>query len=36
MNPLGFYDDELVRTADAWRIARRTFTGVHISVLAAG
>jgi hypothetical protein len=33
LNPLGFYDDELVRTADGWRIAKRTFTGVHFRVL---
>jgi 3-phenylpropionate/cinnamic acid dioxygenase small subunit len=25
----GFYDDELVRTDDGWRIARRRFTMVH-------
>jgi 3-phenylpropionate/cinnamic acid dioxygenase small subunit len=25
----GYYDDELVHTADGWRIARRTFTMVH-------
>ncbi len=32
-NPLGFYDDELVRTGDGWRIARRTFTMVHFRTL---
>jgi hypothetical protein len=28
---LGLYDDELVRTADGWRFARRVFTvrGIH-------
>jgi 3-phenylpropionate/cinnamic acid dioxygenase small subunit len=25
---VGFYDDELARTADGWKIARRTFTMV--------
>lgn len=28
LNPIGFYDDELVRTPDGWRIARRRFTPV--------
>ncbi|HEX4126800.1 MAG TPA: nuclear transport factor 2 family protein [Acidimicrobiales bacterium] len=28
-NPVGFYDDDLVRTGGGWRIARRTFTMVH-------
>jgi 3-phenylpropionate/cinnamic acid dioxygenase small subunit len=32
-NPIGFYDDELVRTDDGWRIARRTFTLVHFRTL---
>ena len=27
-NPIGFYDDQLVRTDDGWRIAHRTFTMV--------
>jgi 3-phenylpropionate/cinnamic acid dioxygenase small subunit len=27
-NPIGFYDDGLVHTADGWRIAHRTFTMV--------
>ncbi|MFV8161526.1 nuclear transport factor 2 family protein [Mycobacterium sp. 134] len=30
VNAVGFYDDELVRTADGWRIARRVFTAVRI------
>ena len=25
----GFYDDDLVRTDDGWRIARRRYTMVH-------
>lgn len=33
VNGSGFYDDEIVRTSDGWRIARRTFTKVR---LAAG
>jgi 3-phenylpropionate/cinnamic acid dioxygenase small subunit len=31
VNALGFYDDEVVRTADGWRIARRRFTQVRIT-----
>ncbi|OBB19133.1 polyketide cyclase [Mycolicibacterium setense] len=30
VNAVGFYDDELVRTADGWRIARRRFTPVRV------
>ena len=33
LNPVGFYDDELLRTPDGWRIARRRFTSVHFGVL---
>jgi 3-phenylpropionate/cinnamic acid dioxygenase small subunit len=33
LNPLGFYDDELVHDAAGWRIARRTFTMVHFRTL---
>jgi 3-phenylpropionate/cinnamic acid dioxygenase small subunit len=29
---VGIYDDELVRTADGWRIARRRFTSVLLQV----
>jgi len=29
----GFYDDELVRTADGWRITRRKYTEVHTALL---
>jgi 3-phenylpropionate/cinnamic acid dioxygenase small subunit len=32
-NPVGFYDDELVRTPDDWRIAHRTFTMVTFRTL---
>lgn len=32
-NPVGFYDDELVRTADGWRIARRRFTMVRAGTI---
>ncbi|GBG37770.1 nuclear transport factor 2 family protein [Mycobacterium montefiorense] len=31
VNAWGFYDDEIVRTADGWRIARRRFTQVRIA-----
>jgi 3-phenylpropionate/cinnamic acid dioxygenase small subunit len=31
VNALGFYDDEIVRTADGWRIALRQFTQVRVS-----
>lgn len=33
VNPVGYYDDGLVRTADGWRIHRRTFTQVRFSGL---
>jgi len=33
LNAIGFYDDELVRTTDGWRIARRRFTIVHFRTL---
>lgn len=33
VNPVGFYDDELVRSSDGWRIRRRTFTSVRFSGL---
>jgi 3-phenylpropionate/cinnamic acid dioxygenase small subunit len=32
-NPIGFYDDELVHTADGWRIAHRIFTMVIFRAL---
>jgi 3-phenylpropionate/cinnamic acid dioxygenase small subunit len=31
VNAWGFYDDEIVRTTDGWRIARRRFTQVRIT-----
>lgn len=30
---IGYYDDELVRTDDGWRIARRHFVGVHLEAI---
>ena len=33
LNPRGFYDDELVRTSDGWRIAHRRFTMVHLGTI---
>ena len=35
LNPRGFYDDELVRTSNGWRIAHRRFTHVHFGVIGA-
>jgi len=35
IHAIGFYDDELVRADDGWRIARRRFTMVRQSSLAA-
>ena len=31
VNGIGFYDDDIVRTAAGWRIARRRFTTVRVS-----
>jgi 3-phenylpropionate/cinnamic acid dioxygenase small subunit len=31
VNGIGFYDDDLVRTQDGWRIARRRFTAVRVA-----
>lgn len=33
VNAIGFYDDEIIRTADGWRIARRRFTSVYLSTI---
>ena len=33
VNGIGFYDDEIVRTRDGWRIARRRFTAVRVSTV---
>ncbi len=35
VNAIGFYDDELLRTAAGWRIARRRFTPVRVSAVGA-
>ena len=31
VNAIGFYDDEIVRTNDRWRIVRRRFTPVRVT-----
>ena len=36
LNPVGFYEDRLVRTTDGWRIAHRRFTMVHFRPLGDG
>ncbi|HEY7052780.1 MAG TPA: nuclear transport factor 2 family protein [Mycobacterium sp.] len=33
VNAIGYYDDDLVRTGDGWRIARRRFTAVRVSTV---
>jgi 3-phenylpropionate/cinnamic acid dioxygenase small subunit len=33
VNAAGFYDDELVRTDDGWRVARRRFTQVRVATV---
>lgn len=33
VNGIGFYDDDIVRTANGWRIARRRFTAVRVSTV---
>jgi 3-phenylpropionate/cinnamic acid dioxygenase small subunit len=36
VNAVGFYDDDIVRTAAGWRIARRRFTPVRVSAVGEG
>jgi 3-phenylpropionate/cinnamic acid dioxygenase small subunit len=33
---VGYYEDELVRTGDGWRISRRRFTPVHMEAITDG
>jgi 3-phenylpropionate/cinnamic acid dioxygenase small subunit len=33
VSAVGFYDDELVRTASGWRIARRRFSPVRVTAI---
>lgn len=33
VNGIGYYDDEMVRTAAGWRIARRRFTTVRVATV---
>ncbi|OBG74836.1 MULTISPECIES: nuclear transport factor 2 family protein [unclassified Mycobacterium] len=35
VNACGFYDDEVVRTAEGWRVARRRFTSVRVAAFGA-
>ncbi|MDT5258794.1 MAG: hypothetical protein QOD10_3874 [Mycobacterium sp.] len=35
VNAIGFYDDEIVRTDDGWRIARRRYTQVRLSTVGS-
>ncbi|OBK19669.1 nuclear transport factor 2 family protein [Mycobacterium asiaticum] len=30
VNAVGFYDDEIIRTTEGWRIAKRQFTSVRV------
>lgn len=34
VNAIGFYDDDIVRTGNGWRIARRRFTPVRVAVVS--
>ena len=36
VNAVGFYDDELVRTPQGWRISKRRFTVVRVSTVGGG
>jgi uncharacterized protein (TIGR02246 family) len=36
VNAIGFYDDEIVRTGDGWRIARRRYTQVRLTTVGSG
>lgn len=33
VNAVGFYDDEIVRTDDGWRVARRRFVPVRVATV---
>jgi 3-phenylpropionate/cinnamic acid dioxygenase small subunit len=33
VNAIGFYDDEIVRTPDGWRITRRRYTQVRLTTV---
>jgi len=35
VNAAGFYDDELIRTDDGWRVARRRFVQVRVAQVGA-
>jgi 3-phenylpropionate/cinnamic acid dioxygenase small subunit len=35
VNAIGYYDDDLLRTADSWRITRRRFTAVRVTTVSA-
>jgi 3-phenylpropionate/cinnamic acid dioxygenase small subunit len=35
VNAIGFYDDEIVRTAQGWRIARRRYTQVRLTTVGS-
>jgi 3-phenylpropionate/cinnamic acid dioxygenase small subunit len=35
VNAAGFYDDDLVRSAEGWRITRRRFTPVRVSAVGS-
>ncbi|OBA84055.1 polyketide cyclase [Mycobacterium sp. 1164966.3] len=35
VNAIGFYDDEIVRTDEGWRIARRKYTQVRLTTVGS-